>query len=366
MTLGNEESDPTGTALIRRLAIDILADRYRAVQSIGSSYGGLAFLGRDIHTEAKVFVKYLICPRGEGERAKFLMERDAIEYLQRFDGRDFAPHLLHFQEFPELQSMVIVTEWIEGESLASWLERCKQLSFDERLAVFHRVVRCMSGATLVYQHRDFHPGNVVLLPEAQVRLGVDVLPKDETAAVRILDWGEAIPVLQGNYDDEPDHHFVMLAVTPRTIAGAFTSLPPEVFKSWKRNRYFGGTYEAWGLGMLLYRIFSDIPLELPSSLGDYASHVYDGTLSRETGRRRAQLETLALPGSQIIPRLYEWMMKETPEERAPLSTVGRVLWDVRFEGLSITDLAELRRYFSSPGTYEPPGGWTYSQPWIYD
>ncbi|WP_295537641.1 hypothetical protein [uncultured Pseudacidovorax sp.] len=348
------------TTLIRKLGIETLGGRYRADYKIGDSFGGATFSGTDTVTGSKVFIKYLICPRGNGERAKFLMERDALKYLAEFRIHDVAPKLLHFEEFNEQQTLALVTDWVHGELLTTWIERSDKLSVQERLAVFHRVAFAMSNATRGYQHRDFHPGNIILLPEDSVIMGPLVKNGEATAAVKVLDWGEALPVIMGNYDDEPDHNFVMLALVPRMIAGAFTSLPPEVLRPWRQNDHFGGTYESWGLGILLYRILTLRPLSVSASLGDYALDVHNGSLAEMVKRRVRELGSLDLPGGAILPRLFQWMMEEEPSRRATIADIGRVMWDLRYEELSITSGHELEKYFSNPRNYLPTSGWRFS------
>lgn len=305
-------------------------------------------------------MKYLICPRGEGERAKFMTERDALEDITKFPFDDVAPKVLHFEEFDDIQTIALVTEWVDGELLSTWLERAHLLTPLERLSVFHRVAYAMSTATTNYQHRDFHPGNIMLLPESLVHMGPIVRQIDAKAGVKVLDWGEALPVISGNYDDEPDHNFVMLTYAPRMIGGALTSLPPEVFRPWQRSVHFGGTYESWGLGLLLYRVLMLQPLEGFASMGEYASEVHNGGLHALVSRRTAELAAMDLPGGLILPRLFEWTMKEKPQERADMSDIGRVMWDLRYEELKITDHRELSRYFENPREYEPRGGWQFS------
>ncbi|WP_269532205.1 hypothetical protein [Chitinimonas sp. BJYL2] len=357
---------PSALSLIRRLGIDTIDGRYRADENIGNSFGGTTFSGTDVSTGQRVFFKYLICPRGEGERAKFLMERDALVRTRQFPGEGVAPEVLHFEQFDELQSMVLVTEWVDGELLSDWLARAHTLDVEKRLEVFHRIAVAMSKATLSFQHRDFHPGNIILLPEDQVHMGPTVGFRDSRSAVMVLDWGEALPVIMGSYDDEPDHNFVMLSQAPRMIVGAITSLPPEVFKPWQHNRYFGGTYESWGLGMLLYRVLS---LQNPvtfASLGEYASEVYSGALKSRLMERANELRELSIPGGLILPRLFEWAVNEEPESRPSISQIGRVMWDVRYESLSLVESRLLDQYFANPNEYEPEGGWRYSSIPDYD
>ncbi|MCT6721712.1 protein kinase domain-containing protein, partial [Acidovorax sp. K2F] len=291
---------------------------------------------------------------------QFLMERDALEAIAMFPIDDVAPKVLHFEEFDEQQTLALVTEWIHGELLSTWIERADKLTVEERLAVFHRVTFAMSTATRNYQHRDFHPGNIMLLPEGLALMGPQVKDVDARSAVKVLDWGEALPVIMGNYEDEPDHNFVMLAHAPRTIGGAFTGLPPEVFSPWQRTHHFGGTYESWGLGMLLYRVLTLQPLSVSASLGDYACEVRNGALRNLIRQRVRELGALDLPGGLILPRLFRWMMEEKPSERAAIADVGRVMWDLRYEELSLSGNQELEQYFADPRKYEPQSGWRFS------
>ena len=351
---------PTTSALglIRKLGIDLLDDRYQAHTPIGNAYGGASFVGLDLKTNAKVFMKYLICPRGPLERAKFSMERDALSTVGGI-FKDIVPKLLYHCDIPEIQAAAIVTEWVDGELLGSWLKRCGDLSIDERLEVFHRVTFAMSGGTLTHLHRDFHPGNIVLLPRENVLMGPVELWQVETPGVKILDWGEALPVISAAYDDEPEHNFTVRALGPRVIGGAIGSLPPEVFWPYVPNRYFGGTYEAWGLASLLYRILALKELEIPTSIGALAADVHNGSLNDRTRRRASELATLALPGGQIIPRLFERMSADVPEGRPQLSDINWVLWDVRYEGLSLAAGKVLDDYIVDPSSYRPDGGWKY-------
>lgn len=358
--LKSETAVRSETELIRRLRVDTVGCRFRAERGIGGSFGGAAFSGVDLTTGRPVFIKYLICPRGEFERAKFLMERDALRHIAEMPGDSVAPKVLHFEEFAELKTMALVTEMVNGELLSNWLERANTFAVEQQLTVFHRIVVAMSKATLLYQHRDFHPGNIMLLPDHLVRMGPGIEEADVCSAVKVLDWGEALPVIMGNYDDEPNHNFLMLAFAPRTIGGALTSLPPEVFSPWKRNRYIGGTYESWGLGLLLYRVLTQQPLTAIASLGGYASDVHSGALRDVIDRCAATLHMTDLPGGLILPRLFKWIMAEEPELRAQISDIGRVMWDLRYEELHFEDHLELEQYFANPYGYEPEHGWKYS------
>lgn len=348
--------------LLQRLGIDLIQGRYLATKPIGQAYGGVTFTGIDKTTQAQVFIKYLIGPRGALDKAKFAMERDALARINRFDSK-VAPHLLTTDEFPDIECSVIVTEWVDGELLSDWLSRSAQYNMEDRLAVFARVTMALSVGTLTYLHRDFHPGNVMLLPVDSVRMGpkyIDMLD-EVNPGVKILDWGESVPVICGSYDEEPDHHFTMIELGPRAVGGAFSSLPPEVFKPWARNQHFGGTYEVWGMAALLYRMLTAKELDAPASIGEYVQQIYDGTLKKIVASRVSELVGLKLPGGDIIPCLFEWMCNENPAARPQLSTVGSVMFDIRYEKLNLSG-ADLKRYFEhliGGDNFTPVNGWKF-------
>lgn len=349
-------------AVVQRLGIDLIQNRYLATKPIGRAYGGLTFIGIDQNTHDQVFIKYLIGPRGALDKAKFALERDALNAINQYGGK-VAPRVLATDDFPDIESSVIVTEWVEGELLSDWLVRCAQYGMDERLAVFARIAQSLSIATLAYQHRDFHPGNVMLSPIDTVRMGPGYIDRLHLSdpGVRILDWGESVPVISCNYDEEPEYHFTMHQLGPRAINGAFSSLPPEIFKPWVRNRHFGGIYEVWGMGALLYRMLTAKELDSPESIGEYVKQIYDGTLKKIIARRASELADLKLPGGGIIPRLFEWMCNEDPAARPQLSTVGAVMFDIRYEELNLFGLGLDRyiKYLDDRDTFTPVGGWRF-------
>ncbi|MCI3208805.1 MULTISPECIES: protein kinase [Pandoraea] len=355
--------------IVQRLGIDLIHERYRAIEPIGQTYGGATFKGIDQQTRKQVFIKYLIGSRGELNRAKFAMERDALKNISLFDA-NLVPKLLTTEEFPDIESSAIITEWVDGELLSDWLGRSAPYSMNDKLAVFARITRALSIATLPYLHRDFHPGNVMLLPESTVRIGPEYIdnPRKIDPGVKILDWGEALPVISGNYDDEPEHHFTMLTLGPRTIGGAFSSLPPEIFKPWVGNQHFGGTYEAWGMAVLLYRMLTGKDFNALKSIGEYVRQIYDGTLKQIVASRASELASLQLPGGGIIPRLFEWMCKEEPAGRAPLSMVGHALFDILYERLNLNgpDLKRYMSYLANGEPFTPKGGWKYRREFDLD
>jgi serine/threonine protein kinase len=352
--------DAPSVNLIKTLRLDIVGERYQIISPVGASFGGASFVGEDNHTGQKVFMKYLICYRGEADRAKFMVERDALEHIKRHPGPDIVPNLVYSEEFPNIACAVIVTEFADGQSLSEWLSNLQTIGIDEKLCVFHRIVFALSKATLLFKHRDIHPGNIILTQTAAsaMTMGHDEFEADP--GVKIIDWGESLPVIVGCFEDEPDHNFVLKNAAPTLLGGSITSLPPEVFSPWRENTGFGGVYETWGLGILFCSIILEHSAPRARSLGNYVKDIADGTLQNWVDQQVQAFSSRIMPGGLILPCLLNGMLDVSPDTRLPLSLVGRILWDVRYEKLSITDKRDLSKYFLNPNEYIPPSGWKYS------
>lgn len=348
-----------GLELLRRLGVDELDGRYLAQAPIGQSFGGAAFKGIDKKTGHPIFMKYLVYSRGNHERAKFRLEAQALDELTRLPHR-VSPRLLHFTEAIDIDVLALVLEWLDGEMLTQYLARASMIPIEERLETFHRIVRAASVATVQYQHRDIHPGNIMLEPPDRARFGPEVTEDEIYAAVKILDWGEALPHIFAQYEDEPNHHYVLHERAPVTIPGSFTSLPPEVFTPWRVARGIGGAYESWGLGLLFYTLMLGEPPIKHQGLGEYIEAIHTGKLQARILSAYQDLCGLNLPGGRILPRMWMRMMSIAPESRYDLSRVGRVLWDVRYENLALEDCFELNTYMADPNGYVPAEGWRFS------
>jgi serine/threonine protein kinase len=309
-------------------------------------------------------MKYLIARRGDYEHAKFLVERDALA-RDSVRSRTFKPNLLYFESFDELQSDVLVTSWVDGEPLGALLDRATNLSVDERLACFHRIVASVSFATLEYQHRDLHPGNIIMLAEDTVRMGPRIEEADMAPGVMLLDWGEALPVMVGSHEDEPEHHFVLRSNASRKVGGSFVSLPPEVFLPWKNEYGIGGAYEAWACGLLMHRLLTGKQPIQHGSLGEYLQSLNDGSLAKWMEEASSTVRDL-FPDNVLVSAVLEGLLQLDPRARLSPSTAGRMLWDIRYEGLAFKTAAEARPYVANPHAYTPESGWRFSSDFAYD
>lgn len=336
--------------LMRHIGFDVIEGRFRVDHEIGNSYGGMSFKGLDLENSTPVFIKVLLCPRGEFERAKFLTERDALNSLMDLPFPKISPAPLYFGCHGTLPAYVIVTEWIEGQSLRNWLDSRGYWTHGEGLEVLHRLSVALAYATLLNQHRDIHPENVVLLPSTLVeREGAGKL---FDPAIRILDWGESMPVMLGAHEISSNHLLTIFQFAPRHLGGSFYSLPPEVIWSpWVPENSIGGRYESWALGLLMHEVFLNRSCMQHRSLGDYSEALRSEALASAVENSTEEIRRLELLGGDILPNLLQRLLEFMPGERASPAIAAKVFADIRFNGLTLFG-SDAASYLADPFSFE--------------
>ncbi|WP_437684232.1 protein kinase domain-containing protein [Sorangium sp. So ce131] len=148
----------------------MIADRYELERRAGAGGMGEVFRARDRQTGAPLAVKTLRTERDHGT-ARFAREARALAELShpaivRYVAHGVAPSGEPF----------LVMEWLEGEDLASRLERGR-LTVDESLRLGKQVADALAFAhARRIVHRDLKPSNIFLV-------GGDI------AHVKLLDFG---------------------------------------------------------------------------------------------------------------------------------------------------------------------------------
>jgi serine/threonine protein kinase len=347
---------------ILQLLIDCKCDevggRYRATDSIGSGFGGSSFRGRDTKTNSPVFMKYLIAPRGPDESARFLFEVDALRTLSLLPI-SVGPKLLYEEILAEGAVQVLVTEWIDAAPLSDILLTSASFSAGEKLKLLQRITFATQCALAQIRHRDLHPGNILVLPDETVRMGPNIPNHKVETGIRIIDWGESTPTIFGNYDDEPEHHFIALEVDGKRLGGSFTSLPPDIFEQPSVTERIRGSYESWALGLIFIRLLLGTEPPRHNSLGHYRKALRNREIEDWTRVAHWELGELHLPGGDIIPTLVRGLLRTTASDRLSPADAKEILWDVLEEGLTLEDSDELARYFTDRDSYKPAGGWLY-------
>jgi serine/threonine-protein kinase len=138
--------------------VSALADRYRIERELGSGGMATVYLAEDLKHHRRVAVKVLrpeLAAVLGGER--FLKEIEVTASLQH-------PSILALYDSGEADSFLYyVMPYIEGESLREKLNREKQLSIEETIAITKSVAAALQYAhERAVIHRDIKPENILL------------------------------------------------------------------------------------------------------------------------------------------------------------------------------------------------------------
>lgn len=268
-----------------RLERGVLVEgRYRLLRPLGSGGSAWVWAALDELLGREVALKVLSCfaVQGGRERERFKREAELLAVLDH-------PRITTVFDFAETAGQdgaghpFLVTELVEGESLASRLER-GALGAEEALSVCAQVADALSaahGAGVV--HRDVKPGNVMLGPDG----------------AKLLDFG----ISRRETDVE---------LTGQVLIGTPACMAPE---QWR-----GGTAEpasdVYALGCLLYWCMSGhgpYPDREITALG--MSHLLaDPPALPFTGRQRAD-----------VHEIYEACARKDPADRPSAGEVAAVL-----------------------------------------
>jgi eukaryotic-like serine/threonine-protein kinase len=152
---------------VQQTTHDVLVDRYELGPVLGQ--GGMArvYRGLDRQLRRQVAIKVLAPP--------FDRDREFVERFQR-EARAAAglshPNIVAvFDSGSDDGTHFIVTELVDGETLADRLRRDGPMPSGEAVAVAVHVARALAAAHergLI--HRDIKPGNVMLLPDGRVKV----------------------------------------------------------------------------------------------------------------------------------------------------------------------------------------------------
>jgi serine/threonine-protein kinase len=296
---------------------DVIAERYRLLEPIAS--GGMGAVWRAAHLELDVHVALKVLleaePTPSGER-RFRQEARAAAKLR-------SPHVVQIRDFGVHDRLpFLVMELLDGEDLASRLERCGPLSPHEVGSILDGVARAIDLAhDHGIIHRDLKPGNIFL-----ARVGRD----DEV--VKVLDFGIA------KVDGSPG-----ASTTGAGLVGSPAYMSPE--QVWAEG--VTSSTDLWSMGVVamemlvgrnpfdatpLARVFQrivtdDIPRlsSLRPGLPDELDAFFERALARDPAARfpsalamAAAFREAAAPGSAILSAASSApSLRPTPSTRSP-------------------------------------------------
>jgi serine/threonine-protein kinase len=144
--------------------------RYKIYDEVGEGAAGSVYVARDQEEARIVAIKVVhshLTKDGQFME-RFQREANILAELKEFES----PHIVRLYEFGEEDGMVyIVTEFVEGRTLAEILAARRTLEVDEALVVARQVAECLevtSRKNIV--HRDLKPANLMITPEGTVKV----------------------------------------------------------------------------------------------------------------------------------------------------------------------------------------------------
>jgi len=144
--------------------------RYKIYDEVGEGAAGSVYLARDQEEARIVAVKVVHSHLNKDGQfmERFQREASILAELKEFES----PHIVKLYDFGEEDGMVyIVTEFVEGRTLAEILAARGTLEVDEALVVARQVAECLkvtSRKNIV--HRDLKPANLMITPEGVVKV----------------------------------------------------------------------------------------------------------------------------------------------------------------------------------------------------
>ncbi|MBX7106040.1 MAG: serine/threonine protein kinase [Gemmataceae bacterium] len=196
-------TDPHGPALPL-----VLGDRYRLIARLGG--GGMAnvYRGIDTHLDRNIAVK-LMTPKLRSDPEFDMRFRREAQIVSKLND----PHIIVVHDFglDAMHGPYLVMELLEGQTLRERLNARGALPLVEGLQLGEQIMLALAHAHgLGVIHRDLKPDNVFLLAQSGVKLHV-----------RVLDFGIARMVQQGNAPELPD------ATLPGSTVGTPRYMAPE-------------------------------------------------------------------------------------------------------------------------------------------
>lgn len=198
---------------------DAFKAKYELVQELGHGGMGTVYRGRDLRLERDVAIKFLISEDAES-RARFAREAKTLARVQH------ANVTMVFEVGDDGGVPYLVSELVDGESLAAFLGRAGKLSEGDAARLGAAVARGLAAVHAIgVIHRDLKPANVLMAR--------DGTPK-------ICDFG-----LARSEQDDAVTRTGMIAGTPEYLA-------PELIRGGRA----GAPCDIYALGCLLHEMLS--------------------------------------------------------------------------------------------------------------
>ncbi len=262
---------------------DIIADRYRVVESIGSGAMGKVYRAEHVQISKVMAIKLLHSELEQNPEnvARFHREAEAASRLNH-------PNTVHVFDFGRTKSgsLYLVMEYVDGEDLAKILEEQGPQPFGRVAYLSAQVAGSVADAHAAgIIHRDLKPENIV------IQEGRD----GERA--KVLDFGLA-KLFEGTMQTQ--------VTESGTIVGTPYYMSPEQIQGHELD----GRSDVYAIGAIMYEcVVGKPPFEAPNHVGILSKHLAEAPI------RPSARSPLPVPAEadEIIMRCLE----KDPAERYP-------------------------------------------------
>lgn len=246
--------DGSRTELLAEAVVDVdpmlgmvVDGRYRVDRKIGEGGMGVVYLATHTVLGKKLALKIL---RSE-------MARDA-EVVQRFmqEAQSASsighPNIIDINDFGRLAdgSVYFVMEYLEGESLTSYIQRGGSIPIADALAIVRQIASALGAAhARGIVHRDLKPDNIQLVS------------RQSGLVVKILDFG--IAKVGG-------------ASSKLTRTGVIFGTPHYMAPEQAAGQSVDGRTDLYALGCILYEMFTGrVPFDADTFMGILSKHMFE-------------------------------------------------------------------------------------------
>lgn len=224
---------PSREHLVKVKPGDVLADRYRVIDTVGEGGMGIVFECKHLKLGTRVAVKMLLDDAAEDEEVRIRFDREA-----RAAARLKSPHVARVLDVDETSDgrPFMVMEFLEGYGLDEIVDTQDQVPVIEAVDY---ILQACSGMAEAHAHgivhRDLKPPNLFCSVN------------DGDAKVKVLDFGISKVLLEG--ENKGVTHTTTTFGTP-------TYMSPEQIQSAKN---VDSRADIWSLGVILYELLVGFP-----------------------------------------------------------------------------------------------------------
>jgi serine/threonine protein kinase len=234
---------------------EVIGDRYKIIQVVGSGSMGVVYKALQLSTGREVAVKVIndVQTEGSSGHQRFLREAKVVSAIKH-------ENIVQLYDFGEMNDNqpYIVTEFIQGKTLAALIKERGRLTISEVLPIFHQVCNAVDEAHRAKViHRDLKPENIILQEPEPGK------SKPQGLRAKVVDFGVAKSATDASY--------ASLTVEGR-VCGSPGYMSPEQCKALPVD----GKSDIYSLGIILFEMLSGRrPFSADSVMALLLMHVND-------------------------------------------------------------------------------------------